>query len=275
MIPLDTKRTAAAQSAMEYLMTYGWAILVILVVLGILYLLHVFSPGSIFGTSCNAAFNYLCENPSLASNGTVSFVGGQSTEVPEYNVAFACTSVTNTTSGGPFSSTNPWNYLGKNLTLSKSYNSSNSYALQSSYKVQVNNLPCYGSDGSLLAPGTLLSSGTSFSGTLWIRFTSGAGVENSNTNKWITAQLASVTLQVSVQSTNVYGNKTTGSGTTTVVGTTTASGSSSIPASTTSTGSTTTPGGALLPFSSPLIILIAGVIIVVIIIVLYLRSRMS
>ncbi len=259
---------------MEYLMTYGWAILVILVVLGILYLLHVFSPGSVFGTSCNANFNYYCANPSLASNGTVSFTGGQNTEVPEYNIAFACTESTNTTTGGPFSSTSPWYYFNNNLTLSGTYNSLSAYALQSSVKIQINNLPCYGNDGSLLANGAFLSSGTSFTGILWARYTANAGPENSTTNKWITVQLASVTAQVSVESTNAYGNKT-GGGSSTTVRTTTVSGGGSSTVSTTTIGSTTVPGSALLPLSSPLIILIAVVIIIIVIIVLYLRSRMS
>jgi len=42
------KRTRA-QSAMEYLMTYGWAILVIAVVLGALYQLGILNPGSLAG----------------------------------------------------------------------------------------------------------------------------------------------------------------------------------------------------------------------------------
>lgn len=43
------KSSRRAQSAMEYLMTYGWAILVIAVVLGALYQLGVFNPGSFSG----------------------------------------------------------------------------------------------------------------------------------------------------------------------------------------------------------------------------------
>src|SRR5690348_13976655 len=38
-----------AQSAMEYLMTYGWAILIIAVVLGALYQLGVFNPNGLSG----------------------------------------------------------------------------------------------------------------------------------------------------------------------------------------------------------------------------------
>ncbi|MFB6088880.1 MAG: hypothetical protein ABEK36_03830 [Candidatus Aenigmatarchaeota archaeon] len=39
------------QTAMEYLMTYGWAILIILVVGGVLYYYGVFSPSTLVGKS--------------------------------------------------------------------------------------------------------------------------------------------------------------------------------------------------------------------------------
>ena len=38
-----------AQSAMEYLMTYGWAILIIAVVLAVLFSLNVFNAGANLG----------------------------------------------------------------------------------------------------------------------------------------------------------------------------------------------------------------------------------
>jgi hypothetical protein len=41
-----------AQSAMEYLMTYGWAILIIAVVLGALFSLGVFSGSNLLGSAC-------------------------------------------------------------------------------------------------------------------------------------------------------------------------------------------------------------------------------
>ncbi|MGC8662613.1 MAG: hypothetical protein ACP5RT_02395, partial [Candidatus Micrarchaeia archaeon] len=41
-----TKAKARAQSAMEYLMTYGWAILIIAVVLGALFQLGVFNANN-------------------------------------------------------------------------------------------------------------------------------------------------------------------------------------------------------------------------------------
>ncbi|MEM3236947.1 MAG: hypothetical protein QXV17_06320 [Candidatus Micrarchaeaceae archaeon] len=51
-----------AQSAMEYLMTYGWAILIIAVVLGALFSLGVFSGSSLIGTACIAQSGYYCQN---------------------------------------------------------------------------------------------------------------------------------------------------------------------------------------------------------------------
>ncbi|BCS90572.1 MAG: hypothetical protein ARM1_0029 [Candidatus Micrarchaeota archaeon] len=48
------------QSAMEYLMTYGWAFLIIAVVLIALVLLGVFSPSTFTGNSCIVTSQFLC-----------------------------------------------------------------------------------------------------------------------------------------------------------------------------------------------------------------------
>jgi hypothetical protein len=68
-------RTRKAQSAMEYLMTYGWAILIIAVVLGALFSLGVFSSGALLGTSCIALSGYLCSNPVLHSGSFTATIG--------------------------------------------------------------------------------------------------------------------------------------------------------------------------------------------------------
>src|SRR3989344_3309999 len=47
-----------AQSAMEYLMTYGWAILVVLIALGALFYLGVFNPRT--SNSCVASAPITC-----------------------------------------------------------------------------------------------------------------------------------------------------------------------------------------------------------------------
>ncbi len=74
------KGNRKAQSAMEYLMTYGWAILIIAVVLGALFSLGVFSGSSLIGTACIAGPGFLCQSVTLLhSVGGMSASIGQST----------------------------------------------------------------------------------------------------------------------------------------------------------------------------------------------------
>ena len=69
-----------AQSAMEYLMTYGWAILIIAVVLGALFSLGVFSGSNLLGSACIASSGYFCQNPIYShSNGEIFVTLGQNT----------------------------------------------------------------------------------------------------------------------------------------------------------------------------------------------------
>ena len=84
---------AKSQSAMEYLMTYGWAILIVAVVLGALYSLGIFNGSNFLGGTCVAAPGYLCSNPLLATDGTLSLTYGY--QGPNVTVVgFACTNTT-------------------------------------------------------------------------------------------------------------------------------------------------------------------------------------
>ena len=97
-----------AQSAMEYLMTYGWAILIIAVVLGALFSLGVFSSSSFLGTACIPQSGYLCSNP-VANTIALTVTVGQATGSTWYaasgsnniNFCFVTTgnSITSPTSG--------------------------------------------------------------------------------------------------------------------------------------------------------------------------------
>ncbi len=77
------------QSAMEYLMTYGWAILVIAIVLVALYALGVFNGSAFLHPSCIASSGYICTNqtalPNGASNVLVGFSFGQNGGSSVYN----------------------------------------------------------------------------------------------------------------------------------------------------------------------------------------------
>ena len=82
----DTKRPTyrKLQSAMEYLMTYGWAILIIAVIIGILYSLGVFNISTSGAGVCSASSGYLCVKPILSTTGALNFNFG---EIPMKNPA--------------------------------------------------------------------------------------------------------------------------------------------------------------------------------------------
>ena len=61
------------QSAIEYLTTYMWAILIISIVLSALYYLGVFNPANFVPTFCLAQGGFNCQNPVLATNGNLTF----------------------------------------------------------------------------------------------------------------------------------------------------------------------------------------------------------
>ena len=71
---MKPSRRQKAQSAMEYLMTYGWAILIIAVVLGALFSLGVFNGKNILGSACVAQSGFYCQN-AVYYHGTVASAG--------------------------------------------------------------------------------------------------------------------------------------------------------------------------------------------------------
>jgi hypothetical protein len=74
------KQSKKAQSAMEYLMTYGWAILVIAVVLSALFGLGLFNSNSFANNACIATPGFLCTNPVYShSNANIIVTLGQNT----------------------------------------------------------------------------------------------------------------------------------------------------------------------------------------------------
>ena len=78
-----------AQSAMEYLLTYGWTILIVAVVLGTLFSIGVFSGAHLIGTSCIASPGFYCGGVIYShSTDTLTFVVGQITGTNWASVAF-------------------------------------------------------------------------------------------------------------------------------------------------------------------------------------------
>ncbi len=89
---VDSLRSwARAQSAMEYLMTYGWAILIIAVVLAALFSLGVFAPRP--SNSCVGDPGFLCSGIQFSTNlNDFCGVGGAYTGFPSMNVIIGSTS---------------------------------------------------------------------------------------------------------------------------------------------------------------------------------------
>ncbi|MEM0146940.1 MAG: hypothetical protein QW091_01495 [Candidatus Micrarchaeaceae archaeon] len=79
-----------AQSAMEYLMTYGWAILIIAVVLGALFSLGVFNAGSFLGSQCLLQAGFSCPSLSMTTSGVLTINLLQATSAPINITAYGC-----------------------------------------------------------------------------------------------------------------------------------------------------------------------------------------
>ena len=61
------------QSAMEFLMTYGWGIIVVLVILSALYFLGVFSPRTV--STCSVQAPFVCRDFAAKENGVILSIG--------------------------------------------------------------------------------------------------------------------------------------------------------------------------------------------------------
>ena len=83
-------RPVKLQSAMEYLMTYSWALLVIALVLVALFTLGVFNPGSIISSQCILPAGLSCVSVFMVSNGVVSINLLQATQTPINLTAWGC-----------------------------------------------------------------------------------------------------------------------------------------------------------------------------------------
>nr|HLC62999.1 hypothetical protein [Candidatus Nanoarchaeia archaeon] len=60
-----------AQAAMEFLMTYGWAVLVVMIIISSLYAMGIFSPN--VPNSCKIDSPFNCVDIKAESNGKVTF----------------------------------------------------------------------------------------------------------------------------------------------------------------------------------------------------------
>ena len=167
--------TLKLQSAMEYLMTYGWAILIIAVVLGALFALGVFTGGAQISSSCQARAGYICQNPTLGTNGNLTFTFAQSSGANIYNIGVGCTATA--TSGGYPNPTIAMVFLsptGAATTVQANVINEPSAmpTLVNNQAITVTGLKCFNAAGN---PLTSVAVGTAFSGSIWINFTISSG----------------------------------------------------------------------------------------------------
>lgn len=105
-----------AQSAIEYLVTYSWAILVISIALGALFLLGLFNPSTFITNQCIFPADFSCLSNFFYQNGTITINFAQQT-ISGINVTAAgCNSAGLPTNMSTFI---PANYLqiGGNITI--------------------------------------------------------------------------------------------------------------------------------------------------------------
>ena len=136
-----------AQSAMEYLVTYSWAIIIIAVTLAALYSLGLFSPSAFITDSCIFPADFSCLSGFLYSNGTFTLNLEQSTVSAVNITAAGCNNGGLTTNMVSYNSANQiYLPIGGNTTLS---------------------VPCY-SNGTIFTsqPGTL------YQGYMLVNYTS-------------------------------------------------------------------------------------------------------
>ena len=186
------------QSAMEYLMTYGWAILIIAIVLGALFGLGILNGSAFTLTSCLPQPGFLCQTPSLGTSGNLSFTFGQSTGSTIYNIAFGCAS-TATSIGLPSNGlvymyanglASPWNANVGNAGLA----TGNSLSLSSGSQLSVSGVKCFSQNPvNALVSQTI---GTAYSGSVYVNYTLSSGSVSAS-NPFVTQKMATVSTKVS------------------------------------------------------------------------------
>ena len=84
--------TAKSQTALEYLVTYGWVILIIAVALGALYALGIFNTNAFVNDVCAMPADFSCQGTALGTSGFLSINITQDTGDPINITAIACSS---------------------------------------------------------------------------------------------------------------------------------------------------------------------------------------
>ncbi len=103
------------QAALEFLMTYGWAILIVVVVVAALFAMNVFNPSSFVGETASGFASFTVTGWSYSQAGVVNFTLGN-----KLGEQITITNVSVKTSDGTTASDNTTNLVGPNGKVSYS-----------------------------------------------------------------------------------------------------------------------------------------------------------
>ncbi len=90
-------RHATAQTAIEYMVTYSWMFVILVIVISVLYEYGVIGGATSTGNICVPAAGFSCSTPTLNSSGTLMTAMSQQNTLPMYITGTAC----NTNSSTP------------------------------------------------------------------------------------------------------------------------------------------------------------------------------
>jgi hypothetical protein len=90
------------QAAMEFLMTYGWAVVVMLVVIAVLFYLGIFSPSTTAPDVCVLPAGFSCHGFQVVDGGDFTLDLGQATGRPILVERIACSANENPTNWEDF-----------------------------------------------------------------------------------------------------------------------------------------------------------------------------
>ncbi len=159
------KNGLRAQSAVDYVVTYGWALLIIAITFYVLFALHVFNSG-VVPTSCYGAPSFSCSDVAITHNGVLSVALTQATGLTINVIGIACSTVTNSVGNGPGTG----NLWAQDYAQAPQYYPTNQlqYGLQiATGSSNVLQAYCYNS-GNSIAASTI---GSSITGYIWLNYT--------------------------------------------------------------------------------------------------------
>lgn len=155
-------RLFRAQAAIDFMMSYGLALIIIFIAVAVIYKVSVLSP-ALAVSSCTASPGFACEAYALNTNGVLTLQLSQATGGTVTVNGAACASTPNSIGNNP-----AYGNVGVTPTAAFYFGTNSPGTGINLYSGSSNtlNLYCYGQAG--IATGTL---GNGFTGFVWLNYT--------------------------------------------------------------------------------------------------------